>query len=72
MTRLADEFLLANDYREGVLPIIKNTTKDCTWCDFFSMCQLHERGGDNWRELAAAEYRQENPYERYTKSAGSA
>jgi PD-(D/E)XK nuclease superfamily len=71
MERLADEVAVMNAMRAGTIPVYKNTTRDCTFCEFFIMCQLHEQGNDNWREVAAASYRQRNPYDRYVKSAGN-
>lgn len=68
LLRLKDEVYLMNLVRNGELPIIKNTTRECTFCEFFHMCQLHERGGEAWRTLAA-EYNRRDPYENYTKSA---
>lgn len=67
--RLTNEVKWMNAIRDGSLPVIKSTTKDCPFCPFFDMCVLHERGGDDWQELMRAEYVQRNPYERYVKSA---
>jgi len=70
LERLSDEVAVMNAMRSGELPITKSTTKDCTFCEFFVMCQLHERGGDKWQSLQRSEYYQRNPYDRYLKSAG--
>jgi PD-(D/E)XK nuclease superfamily len=70
LMRMADEVKWMNAVRSGEMPVIKNTTKDCTYCEFFLMCQMHEHGGNGWEELMRAEYDQLNPYERYHKDAG--
>lgn len=69
MLRLADEVYVMEQMREGRIPIYKNTTRECTFCEFFHMCTLHERGGKAW-ELLAKEYSIENPYSDYVKSSG--
>jgi hypothetical protein len=70
MQRLADEVAWMNAIRDGSLPVLKITDRSCArFCDFYSMCTLHERGGKAWMELADALYLQVNPYERYMKSA---
>ena len=69
MSRLADEVRIMNGMRSGELPVTKSTTKDCTFCEFFIMCQLHERGGDSWKEVAKADFTRRNPYEDSRKSA---
>lgn len=48
---------------EGILEPIKSITSDCTWqCDFFDMCELHERGAD-WQEYRRLEMTTWDPYE---------
>lgn len=33
--------------RSGALPVYKTPTRDCNWdCPFFTMCEVHEAGGD--------------------------
>jgi Zierdtviridae exonuclease len=70
MERLADQVTIMNGMRAGTIPIVKNTTRDCTWCQFFDMCKLHERGGDAWRQFARAEFTVRDPYADTRKSAG--
>lgn len=70
MQRLADEVEVMNAIRRGDIPLTKNSTRECTWCDFFQMCQLHERG-DDWAEYARAGYTQRDPYEHIDKSASN-
>lgn len=69
MERLAKEVAVMNAMRSGQLPVTKSTTRDCTFCEFFLMCQLHEKGGDSWMSLMQADFVQQDPYGRYTKSA---
>lgn len=69
--RITDEVRIMNAMRDGSLPVTKTPTKDCPRCPFFIMCQLHERGGDDWKELASASYDQADPYERYLPKTAS-
>lgn len=69
MQRLADEVTVMNAMRDGTLPITKSTTKDCTFCEFFLMCKMHEHGDKGWESVMRSEYFQRNPYDRYEKSA---
>jgi hypothetical protein len=69
MERMADEIVLMNAVRDGLVPLTKSTMKDCTFCEFFTMCTLHERGGDDWREIMRSEYVVQDPYEDRRKSA---
>ena len=64
--RLSDEVAAMNAIRDGTLKPWKNTTKDCPWCPFFTMCQLHERGGETWKEVAEANFVVQDPYDRYS------
>jgi hypothetical protein len=68
MQRLVDEVEIMNGMRTGDIPLIKNTSWECTWCPFFVMCKVHERGGD-WQEIARSSYIQQDPYGPYHKSA---
>jgi hypothetical protein len=69
LTRLTDEVEIMNAVRTGKIPLTKNTTRDCTWCDFFIPCQLHERGSKNWLTVMKADFRRQDPYEDTRKSA---
>lgn len=49
--------------------ITKNPTKDCSrFCDFYTMCMLHERGGDDWKDYRDAMFRVRDPYADHRKS----
>ncbi len=65
MERLAAEVANMNAMRRGDMPIYENTNRDCTYCPFFDMCQLHERGGVLWKEVAKHDFVKVDPYERY-------
>ncbi len=55
--------------RDGLLPLTKNPTRDCSWdCSHFSMCELQERGGE-WKEFKARAYSVKDPYADHRKSA---
>lgn len=69
LERMADEVVVMNAMRAGEIPVYKNTTRDCTWCEFFTMCTLHERGGDSWRTVMRADFSQQDPYADNRKSA---
>lgn len=44
--RIQNDALWMEAVRTGMLPITKTVTKDCYWCDFFELCNIHENGGD--------------------------
>lgn len=44
--RIADEAEIMQAVSRGDLPIIKNPTKECSFCQFRDMCELDEKGGD--------------------------
>jgi hypothetical protein len=67
--RLTDEVTIMNKMRSGELPITKTVTDMCPYCPFFTMCVLHERGGNAYKEFMAAQYTVTNPYEDMRKSA---
>lgn len=62
--RIANEAKHMDLIRKGELPITKNTARDCSWCPFFQMCELHEAGSD-WEDYRDAVYRVEDPYSNY-------
>jgi hypothetical protein len=66
---LADDVATMEYMRSGHLPVTKNRTWECPRCEFFTMCQLHQKGGEKWREIAKSSFIRVDPYERYTKSA---
>lgn len=68
LRRIQDEAIHMQAIRDGMLPIVKKTSRDCPRCQFFGMCELQERGG-NWEDHKAAMYRVEDPYADHRKSA---
>lgn len=71
LERIRDEALEMALVKNGVLPVTKNTTKDCRWdCPFFNMCQLHE-AGDDWKDYRDMMYTVEDPYKDHRKSAAA-
>ena len=44
--RIGDEVMWMNAVRSGVLPVIKNHTRECGFCEFREMCELDEKQGD--------------------------
>lgn len=68
LRRIQDEAVVMQAYRDKTLPIIKNPNRDCTWdCEFFTMCELQDRGG-NWQDLKRVGFRQQDPYADHRKS----
>jgi Zierdtviridae exonuclease len=69
LRRIQDEGVVMQSYRDKLLPITKNPNRDCSWdCSFFSMCELHERGGE-WEHFKKTTFKQEDPYADHRKSA---
>jgi hypothetical protein len=56
MRRLTNEVYVMNLVREGKLPVNKVVNDMCTYCPFFTMCTMHERGGSAWKEYRDAMY----------------
>ena len=48
--RIGHEAAIVTQLRSGTLPLIKTPRQSgfdaCKWCEFFQMCELHERGAD--------------------------
>ncbi len=63
LERIAEEVSVMNLVKSGDLPVIKTRTRDCPFCDFWVMCQLHERGGDSWKEIMKADFTVHDPYQ---------
>lgn len=60
--RIVDQALEMMMVDAGMLPPLKTITSDCNWqCDFFDMCELHERGAD-WEEYRNLEMTTWDPY----------
>lgn len=61
LQRIQNEALQMNAVRYGNLPVIKNPTMECSWCDFFNMCELDEQNADI-EEFKEAAYTVRDPY----------
>lgn len=67
--RMKAEVQLADKYRSGELPIIKNPSNDtCPRCPFKEMCEVHEQGGD-WESFRDAVFYVRDPYADHRKVA---
>lgn len=67
ISRIQDEARVMNLLRNKELPLIKSTSRECSFCDLYHLCTLDEAGGDV-RELRRATFRQEDPYAAHRKS----
>jgi hypothetical protein len=66
---IKDDAMWMNAARQGLLPITKNPTNDCSWdCSFFEMCELKQAGVD-WEEFRDAVYVVADPYADHRKPA---
>lgn len=61
LERLQGEGVLAAGYRAGIIPLLKNPTRDCSFCPHQTLCVLDEQGGDT-EEFISVAYRREDPY----------
>jgi hypothetical protein len=72
MLRAIQEFKEMEMVRQGVLPVRKNFTRDCSWCEFQKnggMCELHEIGSD-WESVRDGLFTTWEPYEIHEDSKG--
>jgi CRISPR/Cas system-associated exonuclease Cas4 (RecB family) len=68
--RIQDEAFLKEAYINGDLPVLKSPTRDCSWCPFNRMCQLHEAGElQSVEEYKETQFMHRDPYEAHHKSA---
>lgn len=68
LRRIQDEAVVMQAYRQGLLPLTKNPTRDCSWdCRFYTMCQLQE-GGGNWEDFRDLQFVVADPYADHRKS----
>lgn len=71
METLADEVVWMEAMRSGDMPVRQVRTRDCTYCDFFDLCKMQQRGRtDALEQYRNAKFNQSDPYDRYAvKSA---
>lgn len=67
LLRIQNQALYLQAMRDGTLPVTKSPTKECSFCEFYSMCELQERGG-NWEEFRDMTYQVKDPYADHRKS----
>lgn len=67
LIRIQDEAVQMQAVRDGSVAVTKNP-QECSFCDYFQMCELQERGGD-WKDYRRIAYRVEDPYADHRKSS---
>lgn len=67
LVRVQQEGLQMELLRDGLLVPTKTNTRECSWCDFYDMCELQERGGD-WESLRDIAFTVQDPYADHRKS----
>jgi hypothetical protein len=67
LRRIQDEAVQMQAVRDGLLPVIKNPSRECAFCSFKAMCELQERGG-NWEDFRDLMFVRRDPYADYRKS----
>lgn len=65
--RIVQQVREMNLVREGKMPHYKSPSKDCSWCEWRDLCEIHETG-DDWRELRKHTTRKWSPYEAHVWS----
>ena len=67
--RIGEEAVVMDAIRKRELPLVKTSTRDCPWCDYFEYCLLDEKGaGADAEEYRRAMFRVEDPYADHRKS----
>lgn len=67
LLRVQQDALQMELLRDGLLVPTKSATRDCSFCPFYDMCELQERGGD-WESLRDMAYVVRDPYADHRKS----
>lgn len=68
LRRIQDEAVHMEVMRQGLLPITKSPSRDCSWkCPHYDMCELQDRGG-NIKEFKSRVYARLDPYADHRKS----
>lgn len=70
LDRIQDEVEQMDAVRSGELPITKTPTRECVFCPFVEMCELHEQGGD-WESYMRYAFHAEDPYADHRPGAAS-
>ena len=66
--RIGEEVIWMEEVRSGRLPVIKRTSPDCKFCDFFEMCSTDEQGLDieDYKDMV---YTRHDPYADHREGA---
>lgn len=65
-----DAWHIERAWNDPDYPILKSPSKDCGWCPFFNMCQLHEQGDmEAVEDFKETMYIRRDPFEAYRKAA---
>lgn len=70
LIQIQQEAMHMEAVREGILPALKNRTRDCKFCQFVDMCKLHQVGG-NWEDYRDAAYTRRDPYADHREAGSS-
>jgi len=66
---IKDDALHMNAVRNGLLPVTKTPTENCSWdCSFFEMCELRQQQAD-WEQFRDGLYVVDDPYKDHRKAA---
>jgi PD-(D/E)XK nuclease superfamily len=72
MELLEQEVQWMQAMRDGTMPIRKVRTRECTYCDFFDVCKLGQRGQTAaLREFIKIKFHQSDPFDRYVQKSAS-
>lgn len=66
--RIGEEVMWMEAMRNGDMPVIKNPSDKCNFCEFRALCELDEKGGDT-QEYLELEFTKEDPYAAHRKAA---
>lgn len=72
LRRITDKAVIMEGMRNGTIPITKNITDMCPYCPFYTMCVLHEKGGNAWKSFRDKQYVVKDPYQEQLNKGKSA
>lgn len=62
LKKIADEATVMDLMRRREIPLFKTPTSNCSSCQFFDLCTLHDAQAPGWRDFKRDAYRVEDPY----------
>lgn len=68
LDRIAEDAQVMRMAAAGEIPILKSVSRDCTWCDFFQLCRIDEKGGDI-ETFKSRMFRKQDPYADHREGA---